>query len=434
MKPLVYLFFSTLLCANTLVEDIKNRPKLSSKDIAQKQEGVYYTGLPLVNFDPDKGVGYGVRLFRFDNHDQSDPLFVYTPYRHQTYAQYFQTSNGWTYNELYWDAPYIFDSKFHFSMSLLYEKNTQAQYFGSTASSLGALKAPDGTTFESAVAYQEYLNTKGSPYYNRYLYEKPVLEANLQRDLLQGAMRLTLGLEIGKTAIISYENQNVPLNGTSTYNDKNLLFESQNGLVGYKGGKEVALKFGAIYDSRDFKPNAKRGSAHDMVLEFFMPALGSDFNYQRYTFSTKNFYTLPSYERLTLAAQAVYVTQHGQVPFFSLTAIGFSDGTKYGLGGLRTLRGYMQDRFVAPVKAFGNLEARWHATTLGTASQRFDIMLVPFVDAGTVANSPQEPLSNIKHSMGLGTRIVWNQATVIMIDYGKSAEDTGLYINFNNIF
>ena len=37
-------------------------------------------------------------------------------------------------------------------------------------------------------------------------------------------------------------------------------------------------------------------------------------------------------------------------------------------------------------------------------------------------------------SYGAALRIPWNLATVVTIDYGVSAEDTGLYVNFNHIF
>ena len=37
-------------------------------------------------------------------------------------------------------------------------------------------------------------------------------------------------------------------------------------------------------------------------------------------------------------------------------------------------------------------------------------------------------------SYGGALRIAWNLATLVTIDYGRSSEDTGFYINFNHIF
>jgi hypothetical protein len=34
----------------------------------------------------------------------------------------------------------------------------------------------------------------------------------------------------------------------------------------------------------------------------------------------------------------------------------------------------------------------------------------------------------------LGLRVAWNDATIVVVDYGRSSEDSGLYINFNHQF
>jgi len=43
-------------------------------------------------------------------------------------------------------------------------------------------------------------------------------------------------------------------------------------------------------------------------------------------------------------------------------------------------------------------------------------------------------LSDWRPSYGGALRISWNLATIITADYGRSAEDAGLYINFSHIF
>jgi hypothetical protein len=62
-------------------------------------------------------------------------------------------------------------------------------------------------------------------------------------------------------------------------------------------------------------------------------------------------------------------------------------------------------------------------------------MVVPFVDAGR----PYDSLGDLTYkdwqpTVGAGFRVSWNLATIAVIDYGISREDTGLYINFNHIF
>jgi hypothetical protein len=46
----------------------------------------------------------------------------------------------------------------------------------------------------------------------------------------------------------------------------------------------------------------------------------------------------------------------------------------------------------------------------------------------------QTTLRGWKRTQGGGLHIAWNEATVLIIDYGLSDEDSGLYLNFNHMF
>lgn len=61
-------------------EFVHDRPPMAKDYWVKKPEGAYYTGLPLLNSDPDTGLGYGVRVFRFDNGERKNPLFPYRAY------------------------------------------------------------------------------------------------------------------------------------------------------------------------------------------------------------------------------------------------------------------------------------------------------------------------------------------------------------------
>ncbi len=66
--------------------------KLSPEDLEKKNEGWYPSGLPLVNASSDAGVGYGVRLYMYDNGTKEDNHFDSTPYFTRLYGQFFQTT------------------------------------------------------------------------------------------------------------------------------------------------------------------------------------------------------------------------------------------------------------------------------------------------------------------------------------------------------
>ena len=52
---------------------------LEENILAAKKEKGYFTGLPLINSDPDKGIGYGVRVNHFNNGTTDHRFFRYTP-------------------------------------------------------------------------------------------------------------------------------------------------------------------------------------------------------------------------------------------------------------------------------------------------------------------------------------------------------------------
>lgn len=434
----LFLLLSTLLIAEEITDELYAKPKLTQEQITDKQTGSYFTGLPIINYDSDTGLGYGARVYWHDNGDKNASLFEYAPYKYEIYGQFLESTNGWQYHVLHFDAPYIGDSLFRITSELLYEKNTQANYFGTTAASLGALDSPSvgenpGPTFETAEQQQEYLDNIGSRYYNRFLLEKPTAEVNLARDFFGGLVRLTVGVNFSYANIETYEDTTI----NDTHSQENKLYnDSLNGeLVGSEGGWDNSLKLAIIYDSRDYAPNPKNGNAFDFTADLYGKLLGSDYTHQRYNFSTRNFYTHSDADYLTLAFRWVYSVQNGDTPFYNKNTISFSDEFKFGLGGFRTLRGYQQNRFVADVKTVINFEPRFSIYEAHTYGQSFEFIAVPFVDAGKVFDKVSDTdLSGYKYTYGAGMRIAWNQATIIMIDYGQSVEDSGLYINFGHIF
>jgi hypothetical protein len=82
-----------------------------------------------------------------------------------------------------------------------------------------------------------------------------------------------------------------------------------------------------------------------------------------------------------------------------------------------------------------NAEVRWtfgHAQAWG---QRFGFIVAPFFDVGR----PYDALADLtwrawQTSYGGAVRVAWNLATIVTVDYGRSSEDAGFYINFNHIF
>jgi len=433
-----------------LMDSIKNKRYLSDSDFARKQGGINITGLPLINSDPTTGIGYGARAYLFNNGEKDDPLFRRTPYRQRVYAQFFQTTNGYQYHELNFDAPYIGNTLYRLRADLIFEQNTWANFFGAGSRSMNALgqgltqNAAAGT-FNNYGDFYSAINSKdGSGHtdaaFSKYSFTHPVGVATLERDFFGGIVRPQFGLMVSKYSINDLAGSQVKLSDGSYGTSNNTLLTQycQAGqAVGCGGGWNNTMRFGIAIDIRDFEPDPNKGMLFEAIAEVSNQALGSAYNYARYTLSEKFYYSpFPKLTDLVIAGRAAYTQSAGDVPFYVMNQISSTESTYLSaLGGLRSLRGYKDSRFMANNMALGNLELRWTPFDFNWLGQNFAPILVPFFDIGSPFDTPAD-IRNSQwfYSYGLGLRIAWNMATIIMIDYAKSKEDSNLYINFNHIF
>ncbi|MGK5093169.1 DUF5982 domain-containing protein [Deltaproteobacteria bacterium TL4] len=420
---------------------LENKDPLSAKDLAKKKEGTYFTGLPLLNSDPDTGIGYGARVFHYNNGERSAPLFRYTPYFYKLYVQYFATTNGMEDHGVTIDLPYIGGSLFRLTVALALEKNITENYFGTNSRTLSDFKLPaelqqktgKKTSYSNYEAYHKELskiNEDGSTYarYHQYLLENPSFKVVLDRDLVGGVIKLKGGVTLTKVKIEDYSGKRVEVDGDSGIMGKSKLREDfEAGLIrGIEGGWDNTLQIGLGYDTRDFEPAPNTGTFTDMLIDISSEGMGSDFEYTRYTFTSRGYFSpFAKTAEVVFAARGLYSEELGEIPFFA----------QESLGGVRTLRGYRRNRFVGDVRILANFEVRWDFMSFSTEKQHFEYLLVPFVDFGKVFDQG-DPFNfeALKQGQGVGFRIAWNQATIIILDYGLSPEDSGFYANFRHIF
>ena len=119
----------------------------------------------------------------------------------------------------------------------------------------------------------------------------------------------------------------------------------------------------------------------------------------------------------------------GDLPFYSLP----------NLGGARTLRGYIQNRFTDRAAAHFsaeyriNLIERGYAFTDTIRIERIGVAL--FYDAGTVAaDVDQLDQGRFLDSYGVGLRLAFSREAVFRADVGYSEEGSNLTIAFGNAF
>ena len=181
-------------------------------------------------------------------------------------------------------------------------------------------------------------------------------------------------------------------------------------ITGYKGGVQSAIGLVGIYDSRDNVINAYKGSILEISSYFYLPAIGSTFQFTFVNGLYQKFWQLK--KRHVLALQAKIRYGFGQVPFLDMSYAGNDD----------LLRGYPKNRFRDVNFGGAQLEYRFPLF--------WRLGLVTFAGAGDVFGKPRDlALSEVKYSVGAGLRFVVNPAERLNIrfDYGHGREGGYFY-------
>jgi len=281
--------------------------------------------------------------------------------------------------------------------------------------------------------------------YNEYSLEDPTVLTSLERDLLGGIVRIQAGLSGQYVRIRDYtgtvtqgDDPITGATGVSATEGTTRLEEDCRAarIVGCAGGAHDTLKLGIALDTRDFEPDPNSGVLVDLTVEVSSRYLASAYDYTRVTFSPRGFFSpFPKLTDLVVAGRLAYTVQTEGVPFFAMNTLAFTDGDRQGLGGLWTLRGYRQDRFVGPVSALANLEVRWTFVGFDFLGEHFALALAPFLDMGRVFDRVGDfTFGNWQRGEGAGLHVAWNKSTIVMFEYGVSTEDQGLYMDFGQQF
>jgi hypothetical protein len=447
---IMLMIFSFAFIAETVFAD-----QLTQEECDKKKEGWYVTGLPLINFSSDTGVGYGVRLFLYNNGARGQDYFCNTPYLTQVYAQFFQTTLGKQYHEFHWDQYRLFGTNLRLSSSLIYEDDLSAHYYGLGSRTtrygynLGGVRYGQNvwgeTHFSSYASWRDNflkyqhnamyafpLGYHGYYKYNMYQYNRPQLYSDLYGQITDN-LRFIVGIRATVTAVRTWNGRSFSMGGHKWYSTNTQLSEEQP--TGIHGGWANTIRAGIAYYTLDFEPDPTSGMNIDYSIETSQKFFGSSFAFWKHTFGARYYLTL--FERLTLATRLGYTTASGDIPFYEMSEFTFPYSRQSGLGGNRTLRGYPGDRFVGKTMTLAQLEARLKIWEISGLGQRFVFKIAAFFDAGNVYDNSFDPLTHArwgdyKWDIGGGLIIAWNQATIIHVYYTKSREDTQISIDFNH--
>lgn len=435
--------------------------KLDEKELAQKKEGWYLTGLPLFGSDAVSGSGVGVLANIFYNGTRGTPSFSYTPYEHLISVSAYQTDRSSKSYFVSWDAPYFLDSPFRLKAYLGHEKSLHNLYFGKGTESLTPLSYIErndaggqrmrNSTFSDFEDANSFYTNRGlgkeavsTQRFNEYGFEATYAQFALDKTI-QKVFRVWGSAELTNNIIRRYDGKwteaKDPLFETKAKvrEDETLLTkDSRSGkIIGANGGYVNYLRAGIAFDTRDFEPDPDRGWLVEYNVTRAERAIGSDYSYFRHFAQVKNYWQpFPKYfEELVIAQRVALTKTDGNVPFFDYRYLFSIDGPFSGVGGQNTLRGYRTERFLGPIMGFYNVELRWRMGSFELWDSIFQISLVPFYDIANVWDKMSEiKTTGYKHSRGLGLRLVWDQSTVILMDWARSREDSLFYIDMGHTF
>jgi hypothetical protein len=350
-----------------------------------------------------------------------------------------QSTKGLSQIKIDLDAPQFMSSRHRIKPSFYYSKNISEQYFGASEATMDTLRYPSDVsanqeTTNNYETYEKKMQGKlanGSTYfrYNQYIHTETEFSLSDEIKVFTPFTSLNVGLVGSKIDVEDYSGKKVDATegGKETKaimaTTKLLEDNSTEGVNGFKGGTANSFDLGLSFDTRNFEPDPTAGQLLSASVLSSRKELGSGSNFARYTINARTFHGLT--ESLVLAAQSKYVWTEGDVPFWRLPSV----------GGRSSLKGHRLNRFKSNASAQINTELRWRVKHLIYGEQSFLLTPIMYGDHARVYDQTLK-IGNTgwRRSLGIGMRIVWNQATVIGIEKTLQGEEKALYVNINHIF
>lgn len=422
--------------------------RLSDDDLRRKNEGGYFTAVPLFAYSVDFGFGGGARGYYYWNGARTDPRFPFTPYLARLYLNIFTTTRGVQFHWIDLDVPRAFSSPYRIRAQLVLARNKFSNYFGFDEAGRGALQFPGSTqTYGSYSSYDAAQRriAGGETYtrYDQFDQLRPIAIATIERTLSEHT-RVVGGFTLSHVRIRDYTGRPVDATAedgtevTAPEATTRLREDCDRGLlVGCTGGRDHTLRLGLVYDTRDFEPDPNHGAFVDLSVEVGTIAIGSQYDYVRAIAAARGYWSpFPDAADLVFAGRLFVELQSKGTPFFSMDIHPFVEDPRTGLGGHRTLRGYRQSRFVDHAMSAASGEIRWTFARTTIKRQKLAFIVAPFIDVGRAADD----LAGLAHfarwrpTAGGAFRVSWNLATIGTLDYGFSDEGSGVYVNFGHMF
>ncbi len=394
-------------------------------DTLYAREGWVANGLPSINYNIDLGFEYGAVLEFYQYEDRTKfPVFD----RFFSFST-FHTTKGASSYQIKWD-----------DRSLMRKQRivVDAGYFSEQA--LGFY----GFNGTSSVYFPGFEDENDNAYISRMFYRMARNFWNLKVDvqyIINSRTRFFYGLgfqsfEMGSVDIDRMNNNRFM---GSALPDTNSLFDQYIswGIIPEKyaaGGTHGIVRLGLVRDTRPVDIAPESGIWSEIML-FAAPSFPdvSDASYIKLAMTHRQYIQL--FYSAVFAYRLTYQPLlYGNIPYYAMPFLMFSDYNVSGLGGKNSLRGIPRNRIVGEGYLLGNFELRMTLFHF-LLGQKHDVRLVckPFIDAGMVTRPVQfsEPdlegqqhlyfsgeEEKLHYTYGIGGHIAINRNFIISADFG----------------
>jgi hypothetical protein len=387
-----------------LIPLILSLPSPAAGQSEKPLTGWEVTGVPALNFDSDEGFGYGALLAVYDYGPSG-----LAPYRTTLQPTLFLTTEGRRELTFFFDAPHL-SGGWRLSAFLGMVKEIATPYYGVGNQS----------------AYDPSLEEGSDPYYYRFGRRRGIFRASLQRPIRDWPLRFLVGGQVA----------NFQIDPTPKDEGGTLLQEELGPGGSIPGGYENSIRGGLVWDTRDRESGPGRGVWTEALVERVDEALGSDVSFTRWTFSDRRYFTLA--RGLVFANRVTLQNVTGNPPFYTLTYVQSSLGQSEGLGGAKSIRGVLRNRYSGEGLFFWNAEFRWRAWDFRAIGKDAHMAFIGFLDSGRVWAEGVEGsslLTDLHYGYGGGMRVGLGPNFVVALDLATSQEvGIQMYIGLGYLF
>lgn len=351
--------------------------------------------LPAINFDSDEGFGYGgiAELYHYGSR-------VVTPYVWTLQPTVFLTTRGRRDIELFFDAPHLLPDGWRLAAYVGRRKQIATPFYG----------------YGNASVHDEFLEEGSDPYYYRFGIVRSSATFDLQHAVGDTPLRWLFGGGFERATV-----QPVPEGeGTTLYAALFGTDEDETWLNYIRGG--------FVWDTRDRETGPRSGAWTEFLVRGSAESLGADVDFIRWTLTDRRYFSLT--DDLVFAHRYLVQNVSVEAPVYELHRVQTSFKVQEGLGGAKTVRGLLKNRFVGRGMLVWNSELRWRVADFELLGRDLHAVLSAFLDQGRVWSDGVrfgELLEDLHRGYGAGVRLGMGDNFVVALDAGTSRE-TGMSV------